>query len=67
MPLVTGGKTMKMNFQLCSKADIFGYITSCDRCGHFQQVAYSVRGKCITQICFGCMKVRTNYKLKEKK
>lgn len=29
---------------------------------HSQQVAYSTFHDCLTQICFGCQKIRTNSK-----
>jgi len=30
---------------------------------HMQQVAYSTFHDALTQICYGCMKIRTNIKL----
>ena len=34
---------------------------------HIQQVIYSTYHKALTQICFGCKKVRTSLRLKEAK
>ncbi len=33
---------------------------------HIQQVAYSSYHDALTQVCFGCNKVRTNLKLEDK-
>ena len=38
------------------------HIKECAALGHFQQVSYSVHKSCLTQICFGCQKVRTSLK-----
>ena len=44
------------------KAAVEAAIKNCDHQGHFQQVIYSVAGKCITQICFACEKIHTSFK-----
>lgn len=41
------------------------YIDNCDARHHFQQIAFSVHGKCLTQICFSCQRVRTTYDWEE--
>lgn len=38
------------------------YIQECEG-KHSQQVAYSSFHDCLTQVCFGCKKIRTNKKL----
>lgn len=48
-----------------SKTQVEKEIHGCNYLGHFQQVSYSVHGKCLTQICFGCKMIRTNYKGKK--
>ncbi|WP_371803375.1 hypothetical protein [Candidatus Lokiarchaeum ossiferum] len=52
-----------MNFpvkQEESMENVLKHIESCKVLGHFQQVAYSVHGIALTQICFDCEEVRTN-------
>jgi hypothetical protein len=51
-----------MILNIIPKSTIEKNIKSCAKAGHFQQVAYSVHGNCLTQICFGCKKIRSNYK-----
>lgn len=38
------------------------YIQHCQE-RHIQQVAYSTFHDAITQVCFGCMKIRSNIQL----
>ena len=38
------------------------YVNECNNENHFQQVAYSVNGQCLTMICFVCEKVVSNYR-----
>jgi hypothetical protein len=45
-----------------SKSKVETEIKKCNSLGHFQQVAYSVHGDGLTQICFVCEKVRTSIK-----
>jgi len=45
--------------------DIKRNIKTCEG-KHIQQVAYSSYHDALTQVCFGCNKVRTNLKLKAK-
>jgi hypothetical protein len=58
---------MEFKVSLCPFSILQKQIRNCAKKGHFQQVAYSVHGNATTQICFGCMKVRTNYKLRREK
>ena len=41
--------------------EVFGHIANCEG-KHTQQVVYSTYHKGITQICFGCKKIRTTIK-----
>jgi len=42
--------------------DVHKQIQECEGV-HSQQVCFSSFHDCLTQICFGCMRVRTNKKL----
>ena len=44
--------------------DVIERIQVCEG-SHKQQVAYSSYHNALTQVCFGCNKVRTNLKLEE--
>lgn len=55
----------KMTFEyeyLETIEDVHQEIQNCEG-KHSQQIAYSSFHDCLTQVCFGCMKVRTNKKL----
>lgn len=45
--------------------DVKDNIRACEG-KHIQQVAYSSYHDALTQVCFGCNKVRTNLKLDDK-
>lgn len=36
------------------------FIKDCQINNHVQQVAYSTYHDCLTQVCFGCQKIRTS-------
>jgi len=46
-----------------NQEDIKKHIKNCEG-KHIQQVSYSSYHDALTQVCFGCNKVRTNLKLK---
>jgi hypothetical protein len=41
--------------------EIRKWATFCEKEHHRQQVAYSTHLEALTQICFDCKKIRTNY------
>lgn len=45
-----------------TQEEVRQHIQSCEG-KHGQQVAYSSFHDCLTQICFGCKKIRTNLKI----
>ena len=45
-----------------TQEEVRKHIQECEG-KHMQQVAYSTFHDALTQICYGCMKVRTNIKL----
>lgn len=47
---------------LKTQEEVRKHIQECEG-KHMQQVAYSTFHDALTQICYGCMKVRTNIKL----
>jgi hypothetical protein len=51
---------MKFGLELCeTQEEVRANIRACEG-KHFQQVCYSTFHDALTQICFGCKKVRTN-------
>lgn len=40
--------------------DVQMQITHCQNRNHIQQVAYSTYHSSLTQVCFNCLKIRTN-------
>jgi len=49
-------------YEVDTKLDVEDQIEGCNNQFHFQQVAYSVNGNCLTQICFNCGIITTNFK-----
>jgi len=45
--------------------DVLMEITKCQSKDHTQQVAYSTYHGCLTQLCFTCLKIRTNMSLND--
>jgi len=60
------GSPIKIEFEIifCSEGIVKDCIKSCEG-KHIQQVVYSTYHNALTQICFGCKKVRTSLKEKE--
>ena len=57
-----------MKFELTQYGDLKDVemeITKCNNKEHVQQVVYSVHHSCLTQICFNCLKIRTNMGLND--
>jgi hypothetical protein len=57
-----------MNFEyeyLENQEEVREHIQNCEG-RHTQQAIYSTFHDALTQICYGCLKVRTTIKLKEK-
>ena len=55
---------MKLDVEVFdTQRQVRDFIQKCEG-QHTQQVAYSTFHDSLTQICFGCMKVRTNIKVK---
>jgi len=51
---------MKLKFEYCeTQEEVRKHIKECEG-KHIQQVVYSTFHDALTQICFGCKKVRTN-------
>ncbi len=44
-----------------SRDEVETRIKLCNQDGHFQQVAFSVNGNCLTQVCFNCMHVCSDF------
>lgn len=58
---------MKFEYEYCkTQKEVRKKIQECEG-KHMQQVAYSTFHDALTQICYGCMKIRTNIKLGEQK
>ncbi len=54
---------MKFEYEYCeTQEEVRERIQECEG-KHMQQVAYSTFHDALTQICYGCMKIRTNIKL----
>jgi hypothetical protein len=54
---------MKLEFEHCeTQEEIRKYIQECEG-KHRQQIAYSSFHDALTQICFGCLKIRSNIKI----
>ncbi len=47
-----------------SQEDVKKYIKNCEG-KHIQQVAYSSYHDALTQVCFGCQRIRTSLKSKD--
>lgn len=57
---------MKFDFQYCDSMDVVRvWINDCEG-KHVQQAIYSTFHDCLTQICYGCKKVRSNIQRFEK-
>lgn len=55
---------MKFDYiYLPTQEDVRKHIRECEK-KHIQQVAYSTFHDGLTQICFGCRKIRSNIKIK---
>lgn len=53
---------MKFDYEyLKSQEEVRKHIQECEG-KHIQQVCYSTFHDALTQICFGCLKIRTNLK-----
>ena len=52
---------MKLEVEFVAKHRVEYHIGCCEG-KHIQQVIYSTYHKALTQICFGCKKVRTSIK-----
>ena len=53
---------IKFDYEYVEKMeDVRKHIQECEG-KHAQQVAYSTFHDCLTQICFGCLKIRSNKK-----
>ena len=53
----------KFNYEYCeTPEEVREHIQECEG-HHMQQVAYSTFHDALTQVCYGCMKIRTNIKL----
>jgi len=53
---------MKLEFEHCiSQSEVRKHIKHCEG-KHIQQVVYSTYHDALTQICFGCRKVRSTIK-----
>ena len=50
---------MNLEVKYMSKGMVESHISSCEGV-HVQQVVYSTYHKALTQVCFGCKKVRTS-------
>ena len=58
----------KLKFEyeyLETQEEVRGYIINCEG-KHTQQAIYSTFHDALTQVCFGCQKVRTNLKIYNK-
>ena len=57
---------MQFKYEYVDKMeDVRRHIQECEG-KHTQQVAYSTFHDCLTQICYGCKKIRTNLYLGER-
>ena len=53
---------MKFEFKQCkTQEEVRKHIQECEG-KHIQQIAYSSFHDCLTQICFGCRKIRSSLK-----
>lgn len=50
---------MQFEYERMSDEIVREYIKECEG-QHMQQVAFSTFHDCITQICYGCKKIRSN-------
>ena len=50
---------MKFECEFMDNDSVLNQIGNCEG-GHVQQVAFSTYHKALTQICFGCKKIRTS-------
>lgn len=57
---------MNFEYELHHFTDIRNYIRDCEG-KHTQQVSYSTFHDALTQICFGCKKIRTTIRLGSEK
>jgi len=54
---------MKFEFEQCAtQEEVRKHIQNCEG-KHCQQVAYSSFHDALTQVCFGCMQIRSNIKV----
>jgi len=57
---------MKFKYEYCeTQEEVRKHIQECEG-KHMQQVAYSTFHDALTQVCYDCMKIRTNIKLEDK-
>lgn len=49
-----------MSFELEFVVEVPPHSIECESNGHVQQVSYSTYHQALTQVCFGCKKIRTN-------
>ena len=57
-------KELNLKVEFLSKGVVEHHIGGCEG-NHVQQVIYSTYHKALTQICFGCKKIRTSLKESE--
>ena len=55
---------MMLEVEFMDKGSVEHHLSGCEG-QHVQQVVYSTYHKALTQICFGCEKVRTSLKLSD--
>ncbi len=56
---------MKFEYEECkTTGEVEGFIIICEG-RHIQQVSYSTYHNALTQVCFGCKKVRSNISKEE--
>ncbi len=53
---------MKLEFERCTQERVKEHIKECEG-KHIQQIAYSSYHDALTQICFGCLRIRSNITL----
>ncbi len=59
-------KENEMELKFMNKVNVENNIKNCEG-KHIQQVVYSTYHEALTQICFGCKKIRTSLKEEELK
>lgn len=57
---------MKLDYEHCdTQGEVRGHIQNCEG-RHTQQAIYSTFHDALTQICYGCRKIRTTLKIYDK-